>query len=79
MRLAKKKRNIKNKIEGLIIDDDELEKDFVFFLFAYYFGWSPEQVDKMSNYQVGVFLEMLPQWIKKNKEADNNGRNANST
>jgi len=49
------------------VTDEELDIEFVYFLFAYYFHYTPEQTDAMDKYRVDEFLIMLPKWIEKTK------------
>lgn len=51
------------------IDDAEIDQDMVYFICAYYFHWTPEQVDKIESQKLGVLLTMLPEWKKKVNDA----------
>lgn len=52
----------------MIIRDKEVDKEFVYFLMAYYFHWTPEQVDKLEYTLVESLLIMLHHWIKRINE-----------
>jgi len=47
-----------------------LDKDFIYFLFAFYFHFTPDVVDSLENYRVESFLICLPEWVKKMNEAN---------
>ena len=49
--------------------DPELDRNFIKFLCAYYFHWTPEQVERTDNYDVEFMLEALPAWKKKEADA----------
>jgi len=52
----------------VIIQDAEIDKHFIYFLLAYYFGWTPKQVDEIDAYLVESLLIMLPEWKQKVQE-----------
>lgn len=45
----------------------------MYFLFAYYFHWMPQQVDELSNSLVEELMVMLPAWVKKINEVSTHG------
>jgi hypothetical protein len=47
-----------------------VEREFVYFLMAYYFHFTPEQVDRMDCVHVESMLIMLPAWRKRITEAE---------
>jgi hypothetical protein len=53
----------------MIIQDAELDKAFIYFTCAYYFHWTPKQVDEMEYYQIEMLLSILPGWKKKTQDA----------
>ena len=52
----------------MIIDDAELDKTFIYFWCAYYFHWSPEQVDNTESYLLECLMTMLPLWKIRQQE-----------
>ena len=57
----------------MIIDDPELDKTFVYFLMAYYFHWTPKQVDETEIYMIESMLTILPAWKQKTQDVLDNG------
>jgi hypothetical protein len=56
----------------MTINDNEADKTFTYFLLAYYFHWTPEQVDKTEYRLIDSMLTILPMWIQKTQTAGNN-------
>jgi hypothetical protein len=57
----------------MIVKDAELDKMFVYFLVAYYFHWTPEEVDRTDAYTLDCMLTMLPEWKAKVQDSMENG------
>ena len=55
------------KAQGRLVSDPEVNKAFEYFLLAYYFGWTPEQADKVEAKLLSSLLVILPKWIEKTR------------
>ena len=55
------------------VSDKQLDKEFVYFLCAYYFHWTPKQVNEQEAYLIDSLLTMLPLWKQKIKDVLENG------
>jgi hypothetical protein len=55
----------------MTINDSGADKTFVYFLLAYYFHWTPEQVDNTESNIIEEMLTLLPLWRNKEREAAN--------
>jgi hypothetical protein len=54
----------------LTVSDNEIDNHFIYFACAYFFKWTPEEVNKIEYYLLQSLMEILPRWIKKEKEAE---------
>ena len=55
----------------MTISDRDVNREFIYFLMAYYFHWTPELVDSIDNELVESLLTQLPLWVKKINEVKN--------
>lgn len=55
----------------MIVQDKELEKTFLYFMFAKEFGWTPDIVDLQDSVLIREFAEIMQQIKKRENE---NGR-----
>ncbi len=46
-------------MDGFRVNDKELRREFLYFIMAQKFHFSPEVVDRMDGYRVEAFMEML--------------------
>jgi hypothetical protein len=53
----------------MVINDTEIDKEFIKFLCAYYFHWTPEETEKADAYTIECLLTALPLWLKKERES----------
>lgn len=53
--------------------DEELDKEFVYFLSAYYFHWTPVQVDAVEYPLLASLMAILPPFLKKINEVKADG------
>ena len=67
----KKKVKFKRKIDGMIINDSEVDKMFIYFIFGYYLHWTPKQVDETDAYTIDCMQIMLPLWKVKTQDVMN--------
>lgn len=59
---------MKQKVDGLIVQDAEADRCLTYFLCAYYFGWTQQQVDATEYFLVEAMLEILPLWKAKTQD-----------
>jgi hypothetical protein len=55
------------------IADPELDRDFVYFLAAYYFHWTPEETKNVEARLLDAMLCLLPLWHQKVNEVKEHG------
>ena len=55
-------------VRGAKVNDRELEKHMIYFIFAEKFGWTPEQVDKLGQTLVLDLLKFIEEKAKYEEE-----------
>jgi hypothetical protein len=59
---------IKERFKGFHEDNEELTKEYLYWFFALYFGYTPEQVDNLSYDRQVYFHTLQMEQIKRNQE-----------
>lgn len=67
-------KDIKLRLDGMLVEDAEAERDITYFICAYYFHWTPAQVDAVEAEVITSLVNLiLPIWIRKENEVNTSG------